>query len=133
LTRGTGATFVRAAIELNRLPADAWERKVAIPLLYAFRIDLPAGVDLYGIDEDAMEYTDKLERIYADWKRQENEQTLQRAVITGYEARFGAMPDELREMLGHVHGESALLEVIAVLTTRAHEEVVAAIQAASAD
>lgn len=78
-----------------------------------------------------MEYTDKLERIYADWKRQENEQTLQRAVITGYEARFGVMPDELREALGRVHGESALLELIAMLTTRAHEEVVATIHQAA--
>lgn len=76
-----------------------------------------------------MEYTDQLERIYADWQSQ----TLQRAVVAGYEARFGGMSDELREVLGRVHGESALLELIAILTTRAHEEVVAAMhQAASA-
>jgi hypothetical protein len=130
---GTGTTFLRAATELNALPADAWERQVAIPLLYAYRIALPAGVDLYGTDEDAMEYTDKLEQIYADWKRQENERAVQRTVIGVYERRFGAMPDELRETLGRVHGENALVELITIVASGAHEEVVAAMhQAASA-
>jgi hypothetical protein len=126
---GTGATFARAAIELNALPEDAWERQVAIPLLFAYRIALPAGVDLYGIDEDAMEYTDQLERIYADWQSQ----SLQRGIVRVYEERFGAMPDELHETLGRVHGENTLLDLLAIVAARAREEVVAAMnQAASA-
>jgi hypothetical protein len=128
---GTGATFARAAIELHALPEHAWEREVAIPLLFAYRIALPAGVDLYGIDEDAMEYTDQLERIYADWQRQVNEQAFQQALLIGYEARFGAMADELRETLGRVHDESVLRELIAILTTRAHDDVVAALHHAA--
>ena len=124
---GTGVTFARAAIELHALPEGAWERDIAIPLLFAYRIALPAGVDLYGIDEDAMEYTDQLERIYADWQSQ----TLQRAFVSGYEARFGTMPDELRATLGRVHGERTLIELIAILTSRTHEDIVAALQQAA--
>ena len=74
-----------------------------------------------------MEYTDQLERIYADWQSQ----TLQRAFVSGYEARFGTMPDELRATLGRVHGERTLIELIAILTSRTHEDIVAALQQAA--
>jgi hypothetical protein len=130
---GAGVTFARAAMELGALPEDAWERQVAIPLLFAYRIVLPAGVDLYGLDEDAMEYTDKLEQIYADWERQRDAYTFQQALQISYEARFGVMPDELRAVLDRVHDGKALRELLAVVITRAHEQVVAAIhEAASA-
>ena len=78
-----------------------------------------------------MEYTDQLERIYADWQRQVNEQAFQQALLIGYEARFGAMPEDLRAALGRVHDESALRELIAILTSRAHEDIVAALQQAA--
>lgn len=115
--------------------------------MFAYRIHLPAGVDLYGIDEDAMEYTDQVERIYADWQSQ----SLQRGIVRVYERRFGAMPDDLRETLGReerfgampgelrqalgrVHGERALLDLLAIVATRVHDEVVVAVnQAAGAN
>lgn len=132
---GDRKTYLRAAAELDTLPRDAWERQLAVPLMLAFRLEQPSGVDSKNVDEDTMEYTEKLERIYAEWeqqvKAQEREQAFREAFVTVYEARFGEMPEELRAALARIHEDKQLHRLTALGANHPHEDVIAAVRQAS--
>lgn len=57
----------RAVADLAALPRDAWQYQMAMPLLLAHRIKMPPG--LYDDSEEDMQYTEELERLYAEWER----------------------------------------------------------------
>jgi hypothetical protein len=58
------------------------------------------------------------------------EEDLREAIMIIYEARFGAMGDELRAALEVAHGEGVLLGLAAIAATCSHEEAVAALRQA---
>lgn len=86
-----------------------------------------------------MEYTEKLERIYAEWEQQVKEQGreqgieqgIRKSFVTVYEARFGEMPEELRAALARIHEEEQLRRLTALGVTHPLEDVVAAVRQAS--
>ena len=53
--QGMGKTYVRAVHDLHALPSHAWEATLAIPLLLAFRVNLPPP-----LEEGPMNQTNEL-------------------------------------------------------------------------
>jgi hypothetical protein len=137
---GAGATHSRAIKELAALPRDAPERALAVPLLQAFRIQIPPGVYLYD-QEDDMEYTEALERLYAEWEQQVQqksreqgmEQGMHEAFVTVYHERFGQMSDDVRAALALVHDKAAFQRLMKTVANLGQDQVDAMIRAAAAE
>ena len=103
---GAGPVLREAIAELQRLPDEAWERQVAMPLLLATRFNLPQD----GAEE-ALEYMMSTQSLYEQWYQQVTEQALEKgiekgikkgreqglrqALLTVHRARFGAVPAEI--------------------------------------
>ena len=119
---GAGAVLREAIAELLRLPQEAWERQVAMPLLLATRFELPQDES-----EEAREFMMSTQSLYEQWAQQLTEQSrsdglkqgleqglqqgikkgikqgrqqgrqqgLQQALLTVYRARFGAVSAEV--------------------------------------
>ncbi|NUQ77668.1 MAG: hypothetical protein HUU21_29370 [Polyangiaceae bacterium] len=123
---GAGKVLRRAVAELVALPDDAPERTLALPLLVSLRLEItedPAP----GSAEDE-EFLMSTHDIVEAWKQQWLEEGMQRGIAQGvergiaqgiergiaralidvYEARFGAIPAELRAALERTHDEAAL-------------------------
>ena len=66
---GAGPVLREAIAELQRLPGEAWERHVAMPLLLATRFDLPQDGS-----EEALEYMMSTQSLYEQWYQQVTEQ-----------------------------------------------------------
>jgi hypothetical protein len=138
---GTGKTHQRAVDELIALPRDSWQYLLATPLLLAFRIYVPPG--LYDDSEDDMQYTEKLERLYAEWEQRVKRQGLEQGLELGreqatrdniirlYQARFGSMPEDMREALARIREEAGLERLLIVTGTGALEDVSAAVREAA--
>jgi hypothetical protein len=146
---GAGRTHRRAVIELGALPRDSWQYQLAMPLLLAFRFQIPPG--LYDDSEDDMQYTETLERLYAEWEQrvldrgqnqgleqgleqgmeQGLEQGWRKAFVTVYQARFGAPSDDLHAALALVHDEDSLQRLTAAAVTLSRDQVDMAVQAAA--
>jgi hypothetical protein len=131
---GAGATHRRAVIEIGALPRDSWQYQLAMPLLLAFRIQMPPG--LYDDSEDDMQYTETLERLYAEWEQRVKEQGREQAtrdnIIGLYQARFGSMPEDMRAALTRIRDEDGLRRLLIVIgTTRALEDVSTAVREAA--
>lgn len=148
----TGAVLEAAVEELKQLPLGAWERQVALPALVAARIEMAQNPS----DEREQEYLTMTESLYEQWEaatreqgrqeaqrsyeqreaatreqgRQEGQvQEAQRAVALLYQARFGPMPQALRNAL-EAMSDTATLERWLVLTgTRPEAEIAATLQA----
>jgi hypothetical protein len=105
------------------------------PLMLAFRLEKPSSVDSEEPDEETMQYTEKLERLYAEWEHQVEERGkecgFREAFVTVYETRFGAMPDELRDALARVHEDEELHRLAALGVTHPLEDVIAAVRQAA--
>jgi hypothetical protein len=107
---GAGPVLRAAIAELQRLPDEAWERHVAMPLLLATRFNL-----LQDGSEEALEYMMSTQSLYEQWYQQVTEQALEKgreqgikkgikkgreqglrqALLTVHRARFGAVPAEI--------------------------------------
>ena len=133
---GAGTTHRNAVIELAALPDDSWQRQLAMPLMVAFRFQVPPG--LYDDSEDDMQYTEALERLYAEWEQRVKDQgreqglkALRNSIINLYQARFGSMPEDLRAALTRIMKEETLEGLVTVTGTRSPEDVSAAVRAAA--
>ena len=126
---GTGKTHRRAIAELVALPEDSWQFELAMPLLLAFRFHVPPG--LYDDSEDNMQYTETLERLYARWEQRVKGQNTRDNIIRLYEARFGSMPEDMREALARIREEARLERLLIVTGTGALEDVSVAVREAA--
>ena len=59
-------------------------------------------------------------------------QGLERGIVRIYEARFGAMPEDLRAVIEDTHDESILYAWLELAGTRGADEIAAAIRASRA-
>ena len=156
---GAGTVLNEALAELDRLPVDAWERAVAIPPLVEARFKIPQDAadqaereflmstqDLYeewrqkvenagiekGIDLGRKEAQDR----YDEWKQRTEqagvERTRKQVLLEVYEARFGAVPADLRATIEATHDESTLHAWFKLAITRSPEEIAEAIRASGA-
>jgi hypothetical protein len=77
-------------------------------------------------------FTEELEYVYAVWERgvkqQGREQAMRENIVALYQARFGAVLEELRALIMHIRGEDALLRILIATGTRAAEDVNATVR-----
>jgi hypothetical protein len=126
---GAGKTLKRAVAELARLPEDALERALALPILVQLRLEVPAE-PTNRTSEDAefiMSTHDVVEAWKQQWIEQGAEQGTVRTLMDVYEARFGAMPDELRAALESSHDEAKLRGLAKLFTVRPAGEIAEAL------
>ena len=64
--------------------------------------------------------------------KQGKKRGIARSVVDIYEARFGAMPEELRPVIEDTHDEPTLLAWLRLAGTRGADEIAAAIRATRA-
>jgi flagellar biosynthesis/type III secretory pathway protein FliH len=140
---GAGAVLREAHAELARLPADAWERTVAMPLLIALRFEIP-----HPCTEDEKEYLMSTQELYEQWMQQVETKGLERGVkqglergvkqgleqgakqmlITVYKARFGTMPPDVVTAIDAMHDTATLSRWAELISTRSADEIAASVR-----
>jgi hypothetical protein len=126
-----------AMAELRALPAEEWEPREVLPLLLAYRVQVDQDPDTTS--EDDMSYADALQSIYDDWERLVRQQSEEKGIEKGmrellagtYEARFGAMPPELRAALDATTDVATLRRWGGLFATASASEIAAAVLAAA--
>jgi hypothetical protein len=126
---GAGATHRRAVADIAALPRDSWQYQLAMPLLLAHRIKMPPG--LYDDSEDDMQYTETLERLYAEWEQRVKDQTMRDNIIELYQTRFSSMPDDMRAAITRIEGEGKLRRLLKAAAIGTLEEVSTAVREAA--
>ena len=132
---GAGAVLREAIAELQRLPGEAWERRVAMPLLLATRLQLPQDGS-----EEAREFMMSTQSLYEQWAHQltekgiekGREQTLRHALLTVYRARFGAVPAEMAATLDATHEVARLERWLEMVGACSAEDFASALRACAA-
>jgi hypothetical protein len=122
---GAGPTFRQAVAELRALPAEDWEADLLIPLLLAFSPQI-----FQDLQEDPVSYAE-IETIFDEWDRRvrgkTRSETLHRALVASYEARFRSIPETLRVAIEAVDDEDTLMRWVVLFTTGSVEEIAAAV------
>ena len=137
---GAGAVLREAQHDLARLPGDAWERQVAMPLLIALRFEIA-----HDPDDESTEYLMSTSELYEQWKQTVERQGVERglekgvekglrkALLAAYEARFGAPPREIIETVEITHDTATLTRWVGIVSARSPEEIACALRAECAD
>ena len=132
---GAGPVLREAIAELQRLPDEAWERHVAMPLLLATRFNLPQD----GAEE-ALEYMMSTQSLYEQWYQQVTEQGIEKgleqgrkglrqAILAVYRVRFGEMPAELAAIVEATREVARLERWIEQVSDCTAEDFAAALRA----
>lgn len=136
---GAKAVLRRAMAELEALPEDAPERLLALPILLRLRLAIPTNPAEQTSDDQ--EFLMQTQDIVESWRREAVQEGVEKGVKQGlergvvcslidlYEARFGAMPDDLRGIINDMHDEATLRDWVKLAGTRSADEVAAAIRA----
>lgn len=128
---GADDVFRSALTEIKALPEKAPERVLALPILVRLHLDILANpVEQTSDDQEFLMQT---QDIVETWRQKAIQEGLERGVarslIDFYEARFGAMPDDLRGIIDDTHDEATLRGWVKLAGTRSADEVAAAIRA----
>jgi hypothetical protein len=147
---GAGAVLRQASAELKELPAEAPERTLALPVLLRLRLTVPSDPEKQTTDDQ--EFLMDTQDIVDTWRReavqegikqgveqgikqgveqgikQGVEQGIKQGVVEVYEARFGAMPDDLRAVVEDTDDESTLVAWLRLAGTRSADEIAATIR-----
>jgi hypothetical protein len=129
---GAGAVLDEALAELDGLPAEAWERAVAITPLIEARFRIPQD----GADEAEREFLMSTQDLYEDWRKKTEQAGVERKakqdLLEIYETRFGTVPTDLQAAIQSTHDEPTLHTWFKLAITRSAEEIAAAIRASQA-
>lgn len=125
---GAGRVLQQAIAELKALQAEAPERTLALPVLLRLRLEIPA--DPAKRTDDDQEFFMNTQDIV--WRREAIQEGFQQSLIDIYEARFGAVPEELRAVIEATHDEPTLRAWLKLAGTRSADELAAAIRASRA-
>jgi len=135
---GAGSVLKQAISELKALGEDEPERKLALPVLLRLRLDIPRDPTKQTTDDE--EFLMQTQDIVEAWRREAIEEGVQEGVKQGlerglacslidvYEARFGAMPDDLRAVIEDTHDEAMLRSWVKLAGTRSADDIAAAIR-----
>ena len=150
---GAGLVLKQAIAELKDLQAEAPERTLALPILLRLRLTVPS--DLAKQTTDDQEFLMDTQDIVETWRReavqegveqgikqgikqgveqgiergikQGVEQGIKQGLIEVYEARFGAMSEDLRAVVEDTDHEPTLITWLRLAGTRSVDEIAAAI------
>jgi hypothetical protein len=137
---GADGVLRRALAELETLPEDAQERVLALPILLRLRLAIPTNPAEQTSDDQ--EFLMQTQDIVESWRREAVQEGVEKGVQQGlergvarslidfYEARFGAMPDDVRAIIEDTHDEATLRGWVKLAGTRSADEVAAAVRAA---
>jgi hypothetical protein len=143
---GAGAILQQAIAELKELQAEAPERTLALPVLLRLRLTVPS--DPVKQTTDDQEFLMDTQDIVDTWRREAIQEGVQqgleqgvkqgreqgvkegvvRALVALYEARFGAMPQDLRSVVEDTRDEPTLVAWLRLAGTRGADEIAAAIR-----
>jgi hypothetical protein len=128
---GAGSVLKNAIAELKALDIDAPERTLALPILLRLRLEVPANpANQTGDDQEFLMDT---QDIVETWRREAIQEGVQQgvasALIDFYEARFGAMPDDLRAVVEDTHNEATLRAWVKLASTHSADEIAETIRA----
>ena len=135
---GRGRVLIEAVEDLQRLPPDAWERKLAVPILVQLRLTIPADRTLQSPEERAVVMS-TLE-LYEAFKTSLIEKGIEEGIEKGierlreaitriYEARFGAPSPSLEAAIAETKDAETLAAWAPLFATAPREEVDAAVLA----
>lgn len=127
---GSGRVLKQAIAELKALPHDAPERTLALPILVQLRVEVPR--DPTKQTSEDQEFMMNTEEILDSWRREGAERALSSALIDFYEARFGAIPPEVRTAIENTHDEPTLRGWVKLFAKRSANEIAAAVHASHA-
>lgn len=88
---GAGAVLKQAIAELQALPADAAERRLALPVLLRLRLTVPADPPQQTSDDQ--EFLMNTQDIVEAWQRAAIEQGERKVLLRQLRRRFGAAVD----------------------------------------
>ena len=86
---GRGRTFERAWKELQALPEEVWEKRLAMPLLLAYGVVLPQDSG----EDDMSKRLQRARAIYAEWEANVKRQGHADVVLRQLARRFGPLPE----------------------------------------
>src|SRR6185369_4078666 len=112
---GAGSVLKQAIAELEALQAEAPERTLALPILLRLRLTVPSDPAKQTTDDQ--EFLMDTQDIVETWRReaiqegveQGLKQGIAHALVEVYEARFGAMPEDLRAVVEDTADEPRLV------------------------
>jgi hypothetical protein len=156
---GANRVLQQAIAELKALGAEAPERTLALPILLRLRLEVPADptkrtnddqeflmntqdiVETWrreaiqegvkqGIEEGVKQGIEEgVKQGIEEGVKQGIERGIARSLIDIYEARFGAMPEEIRAVIEDTHDEPTLRAWLKLAGTCGTDEIAAAIHA----
>jgi hypothetical protein len=124
----------QAIAELKELQAEAPERALALPILLRLRLTVPSDPEKQTTDDQ--EFLMDTQDIVETWRREAIQEGVEQGVKQGvahslvevYEARFGAMPYDLRAVVEDTDDEPTLVAWLRIAGTRSVDELAAAIR-----
>lgn len=147
---GAGPTLSHAIADLKRLPRDAPERRLALPILVRLRLEIPTNpakqtksdreflmrtrdIERYLKHLEELEAKEELGEKSREKGREEGrKEGLAAAALAAYHARFGAAPPAaLAAAVEGASDEAALRRWIEVVTTKSEQEIAAALRGAA--
>jgi hypothetical protein len=124
---GADGVLKQAIKELEALGADDQRSMLARPILIRLRLEIPADpADQTSDEQDFLMATQDILEVY---DRKLIETGVKRTLVSFYEARFGAMPEDLRVAIDEMHDESTLTSWTALMATCTADEVATVIRA----
>jgi hypothetical protein len=151
---GAGAVLKQAIAELEALQAEAPERRLALPILVGLRLKVPSDPTKQTTDDQ--EFLMDTQDLVETWRReavqegvkqgieqgvkqgieqgvkqgieQGVKQNAARSLVEVYEARFGAMPEDLRAVVEDVDDEPRLVGWLRLVATRSADEIAVTIR-----
>jgi hypothetical protein len=115
----------------STLQAEAPERALALPILLRLRLTVPSDPTKQTTDDQ--EFLMDTQDIVETWRREAVQEGIKqnavRSLVEVYEARFGAMPADLRAAVEDVDDEPTLVGWLRIVATRSAGEVAATIRA----
>jgi hypothetical protein len=133
---GKGRTLRRALAELERLPEDARERQVALPVLLEYRGEVVESRTRTAEDEEfLMDTQDIVERLKDEGRAEGLAKGIAKGLAKGrhedlltiYRTRFGAVPRKVRAAIERTSDNAVLAKWVELFTARSAEEIAAAV------
>ena len=132
----------QAIAELKEQQAEAPERTLALPILLRLRLTVPSDPEKQTTDDQ--EFLMDTQDIVETWRHEAVQEGVQKglrqgleqgvkqgvahALVEVYEARFGAMPEDLRAVVEDTDDEPTLVAWLRLAGTRGASEIAAAIR-----